>query len=192
MSEADLPAGLHARRLLAALCSGSTVFLGTKHPVTREPGDGSLGTQPLRVVHWARGRRVWPLISARLLGFVTHTAALLGFCVYQADHLLPLPCPLPAVDFRDHYQEIEMRYRLLTLDTEAWGGCGLLPVPLRQDRLTRSFAPEGFGADGFLWGRSRLGRRRARWCHSGLCSGGACRGTVRSHPARTIPAHLSS
>lgn len=76
------------------------------------------------------GHLVWPLVPARLLYFVAYTAALLVFCVYQADHILPLPCPLPAMDCHELYQEIEMRYRLPTVDPEVRGGCGLLPVPL--------------------------------------------------------------
>ena len=37
------------------------------------------------------GHLVWPLVPARLLYFVAHTAAPLALCAYQADRTLPLP-----------------------------------------------------------------------------------------------------
>ena len=104
MSEADLPAGPHARRLLVALCFGFSIFLDTKCPVVRSPATGESRDTASERHALGLGHLVcWPLVSARLLCFVAYTAAPLGFCVYQADHILPLPCPLPAMDFRDHY-----------------------------------------------------------------------------------------
>lgn len=175
--QACTPAGC-----LQLCASGSTVFLGTKHPVTREPGDVSLGTQPLRgQALGPRGRCVWPSFLPASWALSPTQQPCWGFvCIRQ---ITSFRCPVHSLQWtRTITQEIEMRYRLLTLDTEAWGGCGLLPVPLQTGQADTPAAPEGFVLMDSV-GPPRLGRRRARWCQPRSLP----RRRVRGNPGQIPP-----
>ena len=153
MSEADLPAGPHARRLLVALCFGFSIFLDTKCPVVQEPSDRRVQGHSLwKACTWPRASCLLaPRFCPSPVLCRLHSSPAGVLCVSGGSHpsiALSTPCnglPWPLLRNRNEIQTSDFGHR---------GPWWLWPASwpaVRQDRLTRSFAPEGFAADGFLW-----------------------------------------